>query len=400
MGPGVDPHLYVASESDVERLANADMILYNGHFLEAQMSDVLEQIGEYKPVIAVTDAAVQVADEIRLCVLPLSHIYARTCDLYSWIYRGTRLVLAQSRETLVADAAACRPTVMNGVPYLYQKIAQALRPTPEVERHAALVRMFGGDLRRLHCGGAAMAPHVEQLFLGAGLPVFCGYGLTEAAPVVTTSTAATCVPGTVGRPLPGVEVQIAADGEVLVRGPNVMQGYWNDDVGTRSAIVDGWLHTGDLGAWHPTGNLIITDRNKALIVLSTGKNVAPAGLEALMVASPFIEQACLIGDRRGCLAALIVPNPEALRSEIRRRRLWIWSRNRAVTHPAIRELYRTEIDACLAAAAPHERVGPFHLLTRGFSIEAGELTPKLSFRREVIERRFAKQIEAMYRAGR
>ena len=347
-------------------------------------------------VIATSDASAQPADEVRLCVLPMSHIYARTCDLYSWVYRGTRIVLAESRDTLVRDAGACQPTVMNAVPYLYQKLAQAVRERPADQRGAALRQLLGGSIKRLHCGGAAMSPDVERIFEEAGLPIFTGYGLTESAPVVSTTTAETYVAGTVGRPLANIEVMIADDSEVLVRGPSVMSGYWRDESATAETLADGWLHTGDLGAWSPGGNLVITGRKKEMLVLATGKNVAPARLEALLVGSPLVEQACLVGDGRNYLVALIVPNPSALREEIRRQRLWVWSRRRAVGHPRVRALYRAEIERCLADTAPHERIGEFVLLARGFSVEEGEMTPKLSLRRDAIELRFSREIARMY----
>ena len=243
---------------------------------------------------------------------------------------------------------------------------------------------------------AWIAPEVEQFFAERELPILCGYGLTEAAPVVTASTFENYAAGTVGRPLPNLEVQLAADGELLVRGPNVMQGYWHDEAATAATIQEGWLHTGDLAAWSEGGNLRIVGRKKEMIVLATGNKVAPTQVEQLLTGSPWIEQGCVVGDGRKCLAALIVPNPDMLRQEIRRRRLLVWSRRRALTHPKILALYRQEIDRCLVNAASFEQVGPFVLLGRGFSVEAGELTPKLSLRRGVVEQVFSDEIEKLY----
>ena len=347
--------------------------------------------------VATTIAAGTGPEETRLCFLPLSHIYARTCDLYSWLYGGTRLVLAESRETIVQDCQLAQPTALNGVPYFFQKIAHQLLSAGKTPEPDVLQQLLGGNLKRCFCGGAAVAPEVEALFEEQGLPLLTGYGLTETSPVVSVSSLENYCPGTVGRPLENLEVKLADDGEVLVRGPSVMLGYWQDEAATAAAIVDGWFHTGDLGETDAAGNVRIVGRKKEIVVLSTGKNVAPARVEQLLAGSPLVEYVCVVGDGQKCLAALIVPNPDALRAEIRRRRLWVWSKRRAVTHPAIRALYRAEIDRLLGAVSDHERVGPFTILPRSFSTEQGELTPKLSLRRRQISANFACQIDQMYR---
>ncbi|HMO84401.1 MAG TPA: AMP-binding protein, partial [Lacipirellulaceae bacterium] len=242
-------------------------------------------------------------------------------------------------------------------------------------------------------------PEVDRFFAERELPILCGYGLTEASPVVTATMPGEHRAGTVGRPLAGVEVALAADGEVLVRGPNVMQGYWRDEAATAAALRDGWLHTGDLGRWDAAGQLCIVGRTKEMIVLATGKKVAPTSVEQRLAGPPWIEQACVVGDGRKGLAARVVPNGDALRAEIKRRRLWVWSRRRALTHPQVVALYRGEIDRCLGDLAEFEQVGPFHLVGRAFSQEDGEVTPKLSLCRETIAARFAGEIDAMYRRG-
>ena len=202
--------------------------------------------------------------------------------------------------------------------------------------------------------------------------------------------------GTVGPKLANLEVKFSDDREILVRGPSVMQGYWQDQAATDEAIIDGWLHTGDLGELDETGHLRIVGRQKDLIVLSTGKNVSPSRVEQLLSGSPLIEHVCVVGDAQKCLGALIVPNPDAIRGEIKRLRLLVWSKKRAVTHPRIRELYRQEIDRLLGSASAEEQVGPFTILPRNFSIDAGELTTKLSLRRQTIAGNFSQQIAKMY----
>lgn len=347
--------------------------------------------------IATTEAVGSPHEETRLCFLPLSHIYARTCDLYTWLYRGTRIVLAESRETILRDCQIVKPTVLNGVPYFYQKVAQTLHVAGKAKLTDALKELLGGQVRLCFCGGAAVAPEVERLFAEQGLPLLSGYGLTEAAPVISATRKENYSPGSVGRVLEGVEVKLSDHGEILVRGPNVMLGYWRDEIATREAIVDGWLHTGDLGEFDLAGNLRIVGRHKELIVLTTGKKVSPSAVEQQLAGSPYVETACVVGDGHSHLAALIVPNPQALKKFIKDNRLWVWSKHRAVNHPRVRQLFRSEIDRLLADMAHEEQVGPFTILPRNFSLETGEVTAKFSLRREVISQNLAREIDAMYR---
>lgn len=346
--------------------------------------------------IATTEAIAAPHAETRLCFLPLSHIFARTCDLYTWIYRGSRLVLVESRETIVRDCQLARPTVINGVPYFFQKLVQSLRAAGKADQAGAMRELLGGEVRLLCCGGARVAPDVEKFFADQGVPLLPGYGLTEASPVIAASNLENVRAGYVGPPLNDVEVRVADDGEILVRGPNVMLGYWRDEQATREAITAGWLHTGDLGELDDQRRLCIVGRRKELIVLSTGKKVCPTVVEQRLSGSPYVETACVVGDGQTHLGALIVPNPEALKKFIQENRLWVWSKRRAVTHRRVRERFRQEIDRLLAAGAREEQVGPFVILPRNFSLEGGEVTPKFSLCREVIARNFAKEILGMF----
>jgi len=354
--------------------------------------------------IAVTEAVASPIDETRLGFLPLSHIYARTCDLYSWIYRGSRLVLAESRETIIRDCQLAKPNVLNGVPYFYQKVAQQLHAAGKADVPDVLRELLGGELQQCFCGGAAMPPEIESLFEAQGLPLLSGYGLTETSPVVSATRKEDYRPGIVGRPLEVVEVRLSdepgREGEILVRGPNVMQGYWQDEGATREVLRDGWLATGDLGEFDEVGNLRIIGRLKEIIVLATGKNVSPMAVEGRIAGSPLVESVCVVGEGRNQLGALIVPNPDALRAKIKELRLWVWSRHRAVTHRRILALYREEIDRLLTPASREEQIGPFVILDRGFSLEGDEVTAKFSLRRQVIEHNFSQMIETMYRNWR
>ena len=334
-------------------------------------------------------------DDLKLCWLPLSHIFARTSDLYTWLGGGHEMALAENRETLLADCAVVQPTVMNGVPYFYDKVYRWLRDQGRGDESGALRAALGGRMRYCCSGGAALADHVAEFFQQQGIPLVQGYGLTESSPVITVCRAvANCI-GSVGRAIAGVEVRIADDGEILTRGPHVMLGYWNQPAATAETIRDGWLHTGDLGTLED-GFLRITGRKKELLVTAGGKNVAPAWLEGLLSEDPLIAQAMIVGDGRNYLAALIVPDPLALAGEIRARGIQLVSAAEALVHPAVRELYAERINRRLSDAARCEQVGKFTLLPRGFSIESGELTPTLKLRRGVILQNFSREIEAMY----
>ncbi|MCA9245526.1 MAG: long-chain fatty acid--CoA ligase [Planctomycetales bacterium] len=337
------------------------------------------------------------SDEMRLCLLPLSHIYGRTCDLYCWLARGTQMALARSRETVLEDAQIVKPTVINAVPYFYERVYRRLREQSVADKPGVLKRVLGGRIRTCFSGGAALPQSVAKFFRQQQLALFDGYGLSEASPVVAISTRKASREGTVGQPLTDVEVKIAPDGEVLTKGPHVMLGYWDDPQATAAAMENGWLKTGDLGAIDDDGFLKITGRKKELIVLSTGKNVAPTQIERLLVDSPLIALALVLGDGRPFLSALIAPDPERLRLEMRERGIHAFTRKGVLAHARVRDLYRHEIARILKNCARHEQIGAFTLIGRAFSLEQGEMTPKGSFRREVIAENFAAEIEAMYR---
>jgi long-chain acyl-CoA synthetase len=337
-------------------------------------------------------------DTLRLCWLPLSHIYARTSDMYCWLRAGSQMALARSRDTLIADCATTRPTFINGVPYFYDKLLRHLQSTGHADEPGALLALLGGRMRACCAGGAALSDETARFFQRQGVLLVQGYGLTESAPVITTCTRAAQRIGTVGPPLTDVEVRIADDGEVLTRGPHVMLGYWKKPTATAEAIRDGWLHTGDLGALED-GFLRITGRKKELLVLTSGKNIAPSLLERLLCDDPLIAQAMVVGDGRNYLTALIVPDPENLKSEISNLKLSIASPEEALTHPQVCASYRQCIDARLAELSPQEQVGKFTLIGRAFSVADEELTPTLKLRRSIIVAHFNAEIAAMYAAA-
>jgi long-chain acyl-CoA synthetase len=328
-------------------------------------------------------------EHTMLCMLPLSHIYARTCDLYTWIVRGCRLVLAESRETFLRDCGIVGPTDVNSVPFLYQRVMDGILTSPAEDKAAALRAAFGGRIESLFCGGAPVAPDVERWYANQGLPLFAGYGLTESSPVIAANTWSAHRPGTVGRAIPGIEIRTAPDGELLTRGPHVMLGYRDDEAATSEAIRDGWLHTGDLAEIDADGFVTIRGRKKELIVLSTGKKVVPTRVESLLTASPHIDQAAVFGDGHCGLVALIVPSACCEALNVSKGGL-----AKPTSDHDHHAHYAAEIERCLASAAHEEQVHHFVLLDRPFSIDRGEMTAKLSLCRTVIAQNFAAEIDA------
>jgi long-chain acyl-CoA synthetase len=333
----------------------------------------------------------------RLTFLPLSHIFARLCDLYTWLVSGYQLGLAESRETVLTDCAAFRPSLLNGVPYFYDRVRRVLIDQGRQDQPDALRDLLGGEVRACASGGAALPDHVFDFFWQRNVPLLQGYGLTETSPVITMSTPAHVRRGATGRAIRDVEVRIADDGEILTRGPHVMAGYYRQPQATADVIRDGWFHTGDLGRLDEDGFLFITGRKKEILVTSGGKNIAAVYLESLLTEDPLILQAVVLGDGRDYLTALIVPNPDTLRREIVARGIVVRSRDEALAHPRVIELYEQRIRERLRTVSTYEQVCKFRLLNRGFTIDSGELTPKLSLRRKEIEANFRTTIEEMYR---
>ena len=370
-------------------------ILYTSGTTGEPKGVMLSQGNLTSNALAALEIFQQRSDDVRLSFLPHSHIFARTCDVYTWIAAGAQLVLAESRETVIADCQAVQPTLINGVPYFFDKVRRAL---VDLDREDAksLHDLLGGRVRMCCSGGAALADHVFDFFNDRDITLAQGYGLTESSPVITAASQVDNRRGSVGRAIPGVEVCIADDGEVLTRGPHVMMGYYNNKAATDEVLRDGWLHTGDLGELDGDGFLRITGRKKEIIVTAAGKNIAPVYLESLLVEDPLILQSLIVGDGRNYLTAVIVADSEQLRSEIIDRKTPLTASQATLAHPEVLNLYEQRIKECLANVSHHEQVRKFTLTDREFTIESGELTPKMSLRRKVVEKNFADEIEEMY----
>jgi long-chain acyl-CoA synthetase len=256
----------------------------------------------------------------------------------------------------------------------------------------------GGRLRYFVSGGAPLAPEINKFFYAAGLVILEGYGLTETSPVIAVNTPVAFRIGTVGKPVPGVEVTIAADGEILTRGPHVMKGYFNKPEATRDAIdAEGWFHTGDIGEQRD-GYVAITDRKKDIIVTAGGKNIAPQPIEGLIKTNKYVSQAVVIGDKRRFPVVLVVPNWEQLEKYARLKNFLWTDRRQLLEMPTIRAKMEKEVFGRLeeAGLARFEMPKKIALLEHDFSIEHGELTPTLKVKRRVIDKTYKSVIDGLY----
>jgi long-chain acyl-CoA synthetase len=388
-------------------------------------------------VIGTLDVFLMDASDTIVSFLPLSHVFERVV-VYRCLFDGVTIYFAEALTTVARDLERVRPTVMTGVPRVYEKIFNALQdgiaklPAPRralarwgvaagYERarawlagrpisgwlkvkHALADRLvlskmrarMGGRIRFLVSGSAPLSAKVAEFFYAIGLPVIEGYGLTESSPCITANPPAAPRLGSVGKPLVGVEVRLGPDGEVLARGPNIMQGYYKRPDDTARALEDGWLHTGDIGQIDTDGYLTITDRKKDLIVTSGGKKIAPQPLENQLKAEPLVAEAVLVGERRKFPAALIVPDFARLEAWARERGLAFAGRDQLLALPDVVSRYQTVLDALNGTLAQFERIKRFALLPTEFTMERGELTPTMKVRRAVVEERWKGVIDELY----
>jgi len=256
---------------------------------------------------------------------------------------------------------------------------------------------LGGRLRFLVSGGAALSPELWTFFEAVGVTVIQGYGLTEASPVISVNPLERNRPDSVGRPLDNLEVRIAPDGEIEVRGPSVMKGYWKAPEATAEALAPGgWLRTGDVGRLDGEGYLYITDRKKDIIVTAAGKNVSPQNLEGLLSSDPLVAHACVVGEGRHTLGAVLSPEEEELRRRTADLEVKDKPLEELVRHPRVQALFREAVERVNRRVASHERIARFHVAPRPFSLEGGELTPTLKVRRRRVMERYAREIEELF----
>jgi long-chain acyl-CoA synthetase len=260
-----------------------------------------------------------------------------------------------------------------------------------------ILEKTGGRVRFFVSGGAPLSKEIAEFFYALGIVILEGYGLTESSPVIAVNTFDHLKFGTVGRPIPGLEVRIASDGEILARGPNIMSGYYKKVEETRESLEGGWLHTGDIGHLDEEGYLVITDRKKDLIVTSGGKNVAPQPIENVLKQNAHIANAVIIGGSRKFISALIVPDFEKVEAYAQRNGIRFSDRRDLVQNDVIVRFLLEEVDRSTPGLAPYEKVKKIALLERDFEIEEGEITPTLKVKRNVIEKKYKDLIESLYR---
>jgi len=388
-------------------------------------------------------ACLQILDvgpgDAYLSFLPLCHIFERMVGHYTMLQAGATISYSRGFDRVAAELPEARPTIVASVPRLYEKIHAAVvekavkrggvtraifewacatgdkrldyvldhrRAPPGLRTGYAIADFlvfrklrdrFGGRVRFMVSGGAPLNPAVCRFFTAAGLPIIEGYGLTETSPVIAFNRIGALKPGTVGQVLPGVEVTIAADGEILTRGPQVMKGYFRKPEATAEAIDhEGWFHTGDIGELDSEGFLRITDRKKDLIKTSGGKYVAPQPIEHLIRLNRYFANAVLLGDKRQYPIMLLVPNFTALDEWLDREGQPHGSPDEVVERAPVRTFLEREARHTLRDLAHFEMPKKFLILPRDFSVDADELTPTLKVKRRVVEAHFHDQIDRLY----
>jgi len=377
-------------------------------------------------------------DDSALSVLPLSHVLERVA-MYMYLFHGMAAYFGESLEAIGQNLREVRPTIFVGVPRIFEKIlARVKEKTAEKgrlnvallnwavtvakewarlstrhQRIPALLELrrkiadrlifakmrnaLGGRIRLLISGGAALPEDLGLIYIGAGLPIVQGYGLTETSPVITAGVMEDNRVGTVGRPIRNVEVRIASDGEIETRGPNVMRGYYNKPEETRAVFTDdGWFKTGDIGTIDDDGFLRITDRKKELFKTSGGKYIAPQPIEQLIKGSRFVNQVVLIGNGRRFPAALIVPDWERVESYAQLKGIKARNHSELCTNPRVIDLFERQIAGLTTDLAQYERVKKVGLLENELTIEGGELTPTLKVKRRVVDEKYRHVIDALY----
>ena len=387
-------------------------------------------------VLSISGGLPIMPSDVSLSVLPLSHIFERTV-FYVFCYVGVSVNYAASFDQVGEFLREVRPTIMTAVPRLFEKVyhriikkgmsagglqskvfARSLLigqryaelkdngqriPLSLKLRHAAADRLvftkwragIGGRLRYFVSGGAPLSPTLSYSFLGAGINILQGYGMTETCVVAANRPDDNRV-GSIGKPFAGIEVVIAADGEMLVRGPNVMRGYYGHPESTLAVMNDGWFATGDVGYMDEAGHLFLTDRKKDLFKLSNGKYIAPQLIESLLKQSEFVNQVVVVGASRKFPVALIVPDWEALKGSLRAAGQPVGTHAELSSQPSAIKMVQRDVTMITAHLADYERIRRVALLPEEFSIDSGEMTPTLKVKRNVIDARYGKLIDDLY----
>lgn len=376
--------------------------------------------------------------DCSLSFLPLSHAYERTGGYYLIFSCGAAIYLAESIETISLNMSEARPTIIFTVPRLFDRIKMgilkqissqsaikqkifywALKTGEKYHQeinekgvagkllsaqHALAEKLvykkiknkFGGRLRYFVSGGAALPQKIGEFFQALDISILEGFGLTETSPVTHVNRPEKIKYGTVGPAVENVQVMIAEDGEILLKGPNIMKGYWNDEAATREVIRDGWFHTGDIGMIDRDGYLKITDRKKHIIVTSGGKNIAPMPIENLISDSSYVDQVIVIGEKRPFLIALIVPEFNKLKEFAAAEGIQAASNKELIENKSVQQIFEKLLRTVSRQLATHEKVRKFLLVETAFTIESGHMTPTMKLKRKEISARYASEIDKVY----
>ena len=372
-----------------------------------------------------------------LSFLPLSHVLERMVT-FTYLYKGCTVGYAESLETVAENLLEIRPHIMVSVPRVFEKIyskvmdnvlsssflkkkiffwalnvgkkygrrkllEQPISGGLQMKKNLAhklvfskIIEKTGGRVRFFASGGAPLAKDIAEFFYAMGLVILEGYGLTETSPVIAVNTFENLKFGSVGKPIPGVDVEIAEDGEILTKGPNVMKGYYKMEAETEEAFEEEWFRTGDIGHLDEDGFLVITDRKKDIIVTAGGKNVAPQPIENLLKTNPYISNAMVIGDRRKFISSLIVPNFEKLEEYAKHNNLEYEDVGDLIKNEKVRNFMRSEVERATPGLSSYEKVKKIALLNRDFEIEKGEITPTLKVKRNIVEKKYKDLIDSLY----
>lgn len=379
--------------------------------------------------------------DVALSFLPLNHVFERLAGYYFMVFHGAEIWYAESMQTVGRDIIEARPTIGAAVPRFYEKIYAGIQEkvalaSPAQRRifnwavkvgrknyeNVSLSRKgsifdrlslkiagllvfnkikqkMGGKIRFFISGGAPLSKELGEFFFAAGILILEGYGLTETSPVIAVNTDKEFKFGTVGKPLPNINVRIADDGEILTAGPCVMEGYYKNDVATAEVMRDGWFHTGDIGEFDAQGYLKITDRKKDIIATSGGKKVAPQNIEMLISSDSLFSQVVVVGDKRNYLTALIVPNKEELLRKASELKLDTASWELLLREPSIYQWADQRLKTKTFGLAPYEQIKYFTFLANELTVASGELTPTMKVKRKVIAEKYSQVIADMYREG-
>lgn len=379
-------------------------------------------------------------EEVMLCFLPLSHSFARTADYYIPLFHAKGIqVIAESLEKLSENLLEIKPTMFVSVPRVFEKVYGKIiaqveagkpvqqkiffwalgvgkrsspyilgkKPLPlllKLQHHLATVLVFkkirnavGGRLKFASSGGAPLPKDLGEFFFALGIKIIEGYGLTETSPVMTVNPPDSFKFGTVGKPIPGCELKIAQDGEILAKGPMIMKGYYKKPEATREVIDDnGWFHTGDIGFVDSEGYLHITDRKKDIIVTAGGKNIAPQPIENRLKMSKYIEEVVIIGDKKPYCVALIVPSFQVLEDVASKEKIPFTVKEELLVNPRIKTLIDGAVAEVNRGLARYETIKKFALIPSLFTQETGELTPTLKVKRWAVEKKYKEIIEQLY----